>query len=120
MNTQVVHFAVALTIHDGKLAEFESVAQQMIAGSAKEAGTLAYDWYFSSDRTHCRLIERYADADAVVAHLTGPVVMELVPKLLKASGLTGFEVYGDPGPKGAEMLAGLGADVFSPWRGLSR
>jgi quinol monooxygenase YgiN len=119
MNTQVVHFVVSFTIHDGKLAAFEGVAQEMIAGSAKEVGTLAYDWYYSSDRTRCRLIERYTDANAVVAHLTGPV-LDLVPKLLKAAGLTSFEVYGDPGPKGAEILAGYGADVFSLGRGLTR
>jgi len=48
------------------------------------------------------------------------VVRELVPKLLQSSSLNRFEVYGDPGPKAAEILAGVGAEIFPLWRGLNR
>ena len=120
MTKDSVRFTVDLTINEGKLQEFERIAQTMIAGSHKEAGTLGYDWYLSGDRKRCRLVETYADANAVLAHLTGPVVQELVPKILEMSALNGFEVYGDPGPKATEMLAGLGAEIFQAWRGLDR
>jgi hypothetical protein len=66
------------------------------------------------------LLETYVDANAVLAHITGPVVQQLVPKLLETASLNHFEVYGDPGPKAAEMLAGVGAEIFPLWRGLSR
>jgi len=120
MNQPTVRSAVDLTIHEGKFEEFDSLAQAMIAGSEKEPGALAYDWCLSGDRRRCRLVETYADANAVLAHLMGPVVRELVPKILGVSSLNGFEVYGDPGPKAAQMLAGLGAEIFPLWRGLSR
>jgi quinol monooxygenase YgiN len=116
----VVRFTVDLTINAGEFDKFESIAQEMIAGSRKEPGTLEYDWHLSGDRRRCRLLEAYADADAVLAHLKGPVVQELVPRLLEASSIGGFEVYGDPGPKAAQMLAGLGAEVFWLWQGLNR
>jgi len=74
----------------------------------------------SGDRKHCRLVENYNDADAVLAHMTGAVVRELVPKLLEVSSLKRFEVYGDPGPKAAEALAGVGAEIFQFWEGLGR
>jgi quinol monooxygenase YgiN len=115
-----VRFTVDLTINEGKFDQFEEIAQMMIAGSEKEPGTLGYDWCLSGDRTRCRLVETYPDADAVLAHLMGPVVQELVPKILAVSSISGFEVYGDPGPKAAETLAGLGAEIFQVWRGLSR
>jgi quinol monooxygenase YgiN len=67
-----------------------------------------------------RIIEAYADHNAVLAHLTSPVVRELVPKLLQTATLNRFEVYGDPGSESAEILAGVGAEIFSVWRGLSR
>jgi quinol monooxygenase YgiN len=120
MANDMVRFTVDLTIDDGKLAAFEGIAQAMIAGSQEEAGILAYDWYLSGDQKRCRLIETYADASRVLAHLTGPVVKELVPQLLGASKIGGFEVYGDPGPEAAEVLAGFRAEIFRPWHALSR
>jgi len=120
MSNAIVRLAVDLAIHDGKLGEFERIAQTMSAGSQSEPGTLAYAWYLSADRKRCRLVETYTDANAAYAHLTGPVIRELVPQLLQTSKVTGFEVYGDPGPKAREMLAGFGAEIFQPWHGFSR
>jgi quinol monooxygenase YgiN len=120
MDKHVVRFTVDLTINEEKSNEFDGVVQAMIADSQKEPGTLGYDWFLSSDRRRCRIVETYADANAVLAHLTGRVVQELVPKLLGASSLTGFEVYGEPGPNAAQMLARFGAEIFELWQGLSR
>ena len=118
MSKQMVGLVVELTIHEGKLDNLEALAQEMIAGSRKEPGTLGYEWYLSGDRQSCRLVESYSDADAVLAHFTGPVVQVMVPKLLEVASLTGFEVHGDPGAKATEMLAGFGAKIFLPWHGL--
>jgi len=113
-----VRFTVDLKINAGKFDAFEHIAQAMIAGTKQEPGALGYDWCLSSDRQQCRLVETYVDATAVLAHLVGPVVKELVPQLLQVTSIAGFEVYGDPGPKAGEMLAGLGAKIFPVWRGL--
>ena len=115
MPSKIVRFTVSLSIADGKLVDFEKIAEAMLAATRNEKGALGYDWYLSSDRRHCRLLETYADADAVVAHLTGPVVQESVPKLLAVSKLNSFEVYGDPGTKASAMLAGFGAVIHAPW-----
>ena len=120
MVNHTVRLAVDLTISEGKLDAFQEIARVMVAGSQKEPGTLGYDWYLSGDGRRCRIVETYADAEAVLAHLKGPVVQQLVPRLLEASSLGGFEVYGDPGLKAAQMLAGFGAEVFEPWHGLNR
>ena len=120
MIKHMVRFTVDLTINEEKFNEFEGIARTMIAGSQKEPGTLGYDFFLSGDRRRCRLLETYADADAVLAHATGPVVQELVPRLLETSSLSGFEVYGDPGPKAAQMLLGFGAEIFELWGGLIR
>jgi quinol monooxygenase YgiN len=116
--SKTVRFNVDLTIKDGSFEAFEALAQTMIAGTQKEAGALSYDWCLSGDRKRCRLIETYADQNAVMAHINGPVVRELVPKLLQTAILNRFEVCGDPGAKAAEILAGVGAEIFPLWRGL--
>ena len=120
MVKQTVLLAVDLTINDGREDAFERIAQEMVAGSEKEPGTLGYEWFMSADRRRCRLIETYKDAAAVLAHFKGPVVQELVPKLLGTASVAGFEVYGDPGPKVREMLGGFGAEVFAFRYGLDR
>src|SRR5579863_537907 len=120
MSKGTVRFNVDLTIHEGKLDAFQTIAQTMIAGTQKEPGALGYEWHLSADRKRCRLLETYADQNAVLAHLTSPVVRELLPKLLQTSSLDRFEVYGDPGSKSAEILAGVGSEIFPIWRGLSR
>ena len=120
MVNQTVRLAVDLMINDGKLDAFEGIAQEMVEGSQKEPGTLGYEWFLSADRKKCRLIETYQDGDAVLAHFNGPVVKVMVPKLLGTASLAGFEVYGDPGTKAREMVAGFGAEVFEFHRGLGR
>ena len=118
MSNDGVRFTVSFAIHPDKFNEFESTVQAMISGTRKEPGALAYDFYLSSDRKKCRLIEVYKNADAVLAHMTGPVVKELVPKLVQTASVAGFEVYGDPGAKAAEVLAGFGAEIFNNWHAL--
>ena len=120
MSKQTVYRAVDFAITEGQLEAFEGIAQTMVAGTQKEPGALAYELYFSADRKKCRFVETYADANAVLAHCNGPVVQELVPKLLGTSRITAFEVYGDPGPKATELLKGIGAEIFNFWRGLDR
>ena len=120
MASQAVYFKVDLNINEGKLDAFQSIAKAMTAVTQKESGAQAYEWHFSHDRTQCRLLETYADESAVLAHMMGPAVQELVPKLLQVSSLRDFEVYGDLGPQATNMLAALGAKIFQHWHGLNR
>jgi quinol monooxygenase YgiN len=120
MDASSVRFVVSFAINEGSGDRFERMAALMSVEARKEPGTLAYQWYLDADGTRCRLFEAYVNADAVLAHLTGPVVQELVPKLLENGSIGGFEIYGDPGPKAAAMLAGLGAAVFPAWHGFAR
>ncbi len=120
MNTKIVRVVVEATIHEGKLSDLEAIAKQMTVASEKEPGTLGYEWYLSHDRKRVRLSETYADAAAVLAHFHGPVVQQLVPKMLEVAKLDSFEVYGDPGAEMRAMLAGFGAEIFTPWQGMNR
>jgi quinol monooxygenase YgiN len=120
MNDKTVQLTVHLSIHEGSFAEFERTAQAMCVRCQDEPGTLAYSWFLSDDRKKCRLIELYTDAKAAAAHLTGPVVRDLVPKLLQSANVTGFEVNGDPGPEATAILRGFGAQIFKHWHSMSR
>ncbi len=119
MNKRAVYFHVQLAVTPGKLDAFKQIAEMMIAVTRNEPGALAYEWYLSDDGNQCRLVETYANENAVAAHMTGRAVQELVPKLLEVSSISAFEVYGDPGPKSAEALMGIGAELFQRWNGLA-
>ncbi len=120
MDKNMVRFVVSIAIAAGKFDAFEKTMKEMVAGTEGEPGTLEYDWYLSADRSKCRLVENYVDADAMLSHMMSPVVQVLVPKLLESGSLTAFEVYGDPGAKGREVLAALGVEFFGGWRGVER
>jgi quinol monooxygenase YgiN len=113
MGASIVRFVVSFAVNEGAFVAFERLARVMAAESQKEPGTTTYEWFLSADRARCRLFEAYVDGAAALAHLTGPIVQELVPKLLETGSITGFEVYGDPGPEVSKIVAGLGAEVFS-------
>jgi quinol monooxygenase YgiN len=119
MAASTVRFIVGFTINEGAFVAFERIARVMAAETEKEPGALAYEWSLSADRARCRLYEAYVDAGAVLAHLKGPVIQELVPKLLEAGSLAGMEILGDPGPEAAEMLTAMGAQIFPVWQGFS-
>ncbi len=120
MADQVVRLTVDLTVNEGKLDAFKSIAKTMTDGCRMEPGTLGYDWFSSSDNKRFRLVETYANADATLAHFTGAVVVQLVPKLATVCSIDGIEVYGDPGQQVRELAAGFGAEVFQYWMGISR
>ncbi len=120
MAGQEVRFTVSFAIPAENLEQFKAIAQAMIASTQAETGTLGYDWFYSPDGSRCRLIETYVDSKAVLAHMSGSAVHELVPKLVAIAGITGFEVYGDPGAEAATILTGLGAEIFALQAGLAR
>ncbi len=120
MVKEVVRLTVNLTVNDGKLDAFQSVARTMTESSKTEPGTLGYEWFSSADGKRVRLVETYADAAAVEAHFLGFVVQQWVPQLAALCSVDGFEIYGDPGQKVAEMAGGLGGVVYHYWLGINR
>ncbi len=73
-----------------------------------------------SDGKSCRLLESYASADALLAHLKGPIVQQILPKLIEHVVIDRCEVFGDPGAQAAAMLSQFGAQFFPRWGGLDR
>lgn len=120
METSRVRLLVDINIHDGKLDEFEQIAQQMVAISEQESGTLGYHFVLSADRKTCRLVEGYADAAAITAHFNGPAVQQFVPQMLQVATPTRMEIYGDPGPQVAAMAGAFGAQIFTSYLGFDR
>ena len=120
MSSDRIRVMVDLEIQAGKLAEFEAIAQQMVAVSEQEPGTVGYHFLLSADHTRCRLVEGYADIAAITAHFDGPAVTQFVPQLVQVATPVRMEVYGYPGPRVTALAAAFGAEVFTAWQGFDR
>src|SRR3989442_15841166 len=70
------------------------MAEQMVAVSRTELGTLVYDWYLDEDNRAGVLYEAYASHDALVAHSQGPVFTDIGPKYLDAMRVVAVDVFG--------------------------
>jgi len=120
MVEQVVRLTVSFAVSEAQVSEFKRLAQTMTDISKAEPGTLGYEWFVSADGKNYKLVETYVDAQSIEAHFMGAAVQEFVPKLVETCSVTGFEIYGDPGPKVTEMAAGFGAQFYGYWIGIER
>lgn len=120
MVEQVVRLTINITVNDGQLEAFKSIAQSMTEVCKTEPGTIGYEWFAAGDGKRFRLMETYVDASAVEAHFLGLVVQQWLPKLAALCAVDGVELYGNLNPKGTELALGLGAVIFPYWLGLNR
>ena len=74
----------------------------MVTVSEQEPGTLGYHFLLSADRSNCRLVEGYSDANAIEAHFKGRAVQQFVPQMLQVTT-----------PTRMEMAAAFGAQIFT-------
>ena len=118
MAQTTVHFLLHLTIHPDKREDFERVLREMIAATQPETGALGYDWYIDQAGSQCRLMETYADSAAVLTHLEGRAVQELVPKMMQAASIDRFEVYGPVDAEATAILLTKEAKIFAAWHTL--
>lgn len=108
-----------VAILPGKLNEFRSIVREMTDASNQEDGTLAYEWYFSADKTICHTYERYRDSEAVITHAEsfGKFFME---RFLKTCRQTGLGVYGSPNAAAKALLDAFNPTYYSKLSGTGR
>jgi quinol monooxygenase YgiN len=97
-----------LKIRNGQLEGFKQQAAEMMRlAREKDTGTLAYDWYLSTDGTECEVREAYVDPDALIDHASH---VREARDVLFSEFAYGHHVvfYGDPGPRLTGLIDKLG------------
>jgi quinol monooxygenase YgiN len=116
-----VQFWIEWTIGDGNLDTFRS---HVIEGNRRvrdeEPGAVSVRVFFSEDGTKCHLYECYEDSEAAMAHATGGVMAEMIPKFMALAEMTRLEVHGDVSHELAELLNAFGGLVFAEGDGFAR
>jgi quinol monooxygenase YgiN len=107
------HFEVRarMKIREGQLEGFKRQAAEMMRQAReKDTGTLAYDWFLSTDGTQCEIRQAYVDANAFVEHALhiGDARDTLFAEFAYDHKMT---IYGNPEPRLVEMLDQVGAPV---------
>lgn len=97
------------TVQDGKMDEFKSLGEQMVAKTQTEDEVLFYGFSFNGDKAFCR--EGYTSGEGVLAHLKN--VGELLGQALAIASLDTFEIHG-PEAELAKLRAPLEADGLKP------
>ena len=100
-----------LKVREGQLEGFKrQAAEVMRQAREKDTGTVAYDWYLSSDGTQCEVREAYADADAFIEHAFH--VREARDTLFGDFAYDHkMAVYGEPSPRLVELFDRVGVNV---------
>ena len=113
-----VYWVARLAIHDGQDEAFRRVVEEMCAATAHEEGALNYEWSLSEDGRTCHVLERYADSDAVRAHIEN--IGGFVDRFMAVVDVVGNEVYGSPDEAAREALTQFGATFNRPFAGFVR
>jgi len=114
-----VSWVIELAVKDGQIDTFRDLMEEMVAGTSTESGTLGYEWYSSDDGGTVHIYEKYADSDAMIAHVSG-FMQNWAGRFLACVDVTRFVTYGDPSPAARELLDGFGATYLAAWGGFSR
>jgi quinol monooxygenase YgiN len=100
-----------LKIREGQLEGFKRQAAEMMRQTReKDTGTLAYDWFLSSDGTQCEVREAYVDPDALVEHAFH--VREARDVMFEQFAYDHkMAFYGEPSPRLLELVNKIGVNV---------
>ena len=115
-----VAWMLELNISEGQGAGLPDLIEEMVSATDEnEPGTLDYQWSTSADGTVCHIFERYADSDAVMAHL-GTFGERFASRFMEILTPTRFVVYGSPSQEVKDALAGFGPTYMGSAGGFSR
>ena len=113
-----IYWILEVAIHPGKLNDFRAVANDLIAKTKKEPGTLGYQWNLSPDKTVCHIYERYQNADALLTHVKS--FGAFAKRFMEACHPTRFDVYGPVNKAVKAALDDLHPHYFSELGGFNR
>jgi quinol monooxygenase YgiN len=116
--SEEIYWLLEVDILPGQLANFESVARNLIASTKNETDTLNYEWTLNADKTVGHIYERYKNSAALVAHVQG--FGKFAERFMQACRPTRFQVYGKPSEEAKAHLADLHPVYFSELGGFKR
>lgn len=93
------------------LALFKTTVAEASELASSESGTLEYSYFLNADETRCLMIEKYADVDALMAHMAN--VGHLMEPLFRSGGSVDVNILGDAPDVLIEATKDLNPTMYS-------
>jgi quinol monooxygenase YgiN len=106
-------------IREGQYAALLEVSKKLIAQTEQEKGAPLYEWFVSEDKKVVHVIERYADSDALLEHMSN-FSKSNGAELMQAVQDARIQIYGNPTPELKAIAAEQGIALFAPIGGFNR
>lgn len=113
-NDQIQVTATFPSVAAADLPEFKKILSVAIERTAKEAGTLQYDWFSNAEGTQWVMRETYANSDAQLAHIEN--CGDLIGEFVRLGGGLVGDIFGTPTPKLMETLDPFSPNYFKPFQ----
>ncbi len=116
--SEQIYWLLEVAILPEQLKDFRAVANDLIASTKSESGTLNYEWNLNGEKTICHIYERYRDSAAMLTHVQS--FGRFAERFLKACRPVRFDVYGSPTEEAKAALADLNPTYYTSLGGFSR
>ncbi|MGI9037493.1 MAG: putative quinol monooxygenase [Gemmatimonadota bacterium] len=117
--SQSVSWNLQLSVRPDRLDDARDLIAEMVEATREEAGTVGYEWFMSGDGSACHINERYADSEAVLAHLAN-FGASFVDRFMGCFEPISLSVYGAPSDEARAVLDGFGASYLGSVGGFRR
>ena len=114
-----ISWNLKLSVNDGKLDDFRSLMNEMVAATKDESGCMTYDWSVMPDGSEVHIQERYADNDAALVHL-GNFGAHFADRFMACVTPRSFVVYGPSNESIRGALTPMGAVFMDHLGGFRR
>ncbi len=118
--SDIIEWVLEMRVQEGQADKVLPLLEEMVAATkSDEPGALHYEYFMPADRSTCTVLERYADNDAVMAHL-GNFGAKFADRFLTAFAPERFVVYGPSNDEVRAALTAFGATYQERVAGFHR
>ena len=113
-----IYYVVTAKVKPGKFADFKQVVAPLVAATAQEPGSNAYDYSVDDQQSVVHIVESYRDSQAVIDHITGTFA-PFADDFGSCVDIESFVVYGHPDNSARVVLDGFGSKYMIPFEGFT-
>ena len=114
-----IYWVCLFKISPDNYPAFQKVVAPLVQETRKEAGSMAYEYFVTADRSMIHIVEHYRNSEAVVHHVT-KTFNKFAEAFTAIASVQSFTVYGSPETDAREILDSFGAVYAENFDGFTK